>query len=141
MSHSPRKRTFTTGPHDADRRLTPEGLQSRLDRFASAAGDVVPDSEHSFKQIHRGRQLVRSSSAAAACYAEGCASPTSREFLYKLHTCLRELRESMSWLNQLSQPSRAPLTELRSECDELIAILYSSIRTMKKDDDPPSTTQ
>jgi len=113
-------------------KLTPEQLQNRLDKFGMLAGDLVPESTRSRRLLHYGHQLVRCSSSAGASYSEARSATTPREFEHKLHECAKELRESMSWLNQVAHATRQPLVDLRDECDELVAILISSIQTTRR---------
>jgi len=119
--------------------LTPEELQARLERFGDLAGDVVPDSTRSRRLQHYGSQLTRCSSSAGAAYAEARSATSTREFEHKLHDCAKELRESATWLNRITYVTKQPLLELRDECDQLIAILTSSICTVgKHPKSPPS---
>jgi hypothetical protein len=47
---------------------------------------------------HIGGQLVRCGTAAAPNYEEACAAESRADFIHKLRTRLKELRESRSWL-------------------------------------------
>jgi four helix bundle protein len=67
-----------------------------------------------------GTPLMRSSSSASASYSEARSATTRREFSCKLHACVKELRESLTWLNQIAYVRKQPLTELRGECDQLV---------------------
>jgi four helix bundle protein len=72
---------------------------------------------------------MRSSSSAAASYGEARSASSAREFEHKLHDCAKELRESLIWLNRIAHVTKQPLSSLRDECDQLIAILTASTRT------------
>ena len=76
-------------------------------------------------------QLIRSATAPAALYAEARAAESRRDFVHKMHLCLKELRESAVWLQFLNElaapdPNRAPLIQ---ESRELIAIFVASLKT------------
>lgn len=76
-------------------------------------------------------QLIRAATAPAALYAEARAAESRRDFVHKMHLCLKELRESAVWLqflNELAPPdaTRAPLVQ---ESRELIAIFVASLKT------------
>jgi four helix bundle protein len=80
-------------------------------------------------------QLVRCATSPFANYGEARAAASRRDFVHKLKICLKELREVLSWLKfidvaGLSKGDRA--TALRNECDELIAIFVTSIKTASK---------
>jgi len=110
--------------------LTPEELQNRIESFGDLAGDVAPDSARSRRLQHYGHQLTRSSSSSGAAYAEARSATSTREFEHKLHDTAKELRESLTWLNRIAHVTKQPLLELRDECDQLIAIVISSICTV-----------
>ena len=114
------------------RRMTPQEMQDRIDTFAELAADLISESERSYKVLYYHHQLVRSSGSSGAHYAEARAAATPRQFQQKLYGCLQELNESASWLRKLGRAIRQPLIELRKECDELCAMVFSSIRTSKE---------
>ncbi len=78
-------------------------------------------------------QLVRCGSSPAPNYAEAQAAESRSDFVHKMKVCLKELRETRVWLLVIH---RKPLIEppeklepLIAECNELIAIFVSSIKT------------
>jgi four helix bundle protein len=55
--------------------------------------------------------------------------------VHKLRVCLKELREVATWLRfvgGMELSSDASVSEASRECDELIAILVTSIRTAER---------
>ena len=82
---------------------------------------------------HVAGQIMRSGTSPAANYAEACAAESQKDFVHKLKISLKEMRETNAWMKVIH---RKPLVEnvdrlkpLLNECDELIRILASSIRT------------
>jgi four helix bundle protein len=86
---------------------------------------------------HVAGQLVRCGTAAAPLHAEASAAESRKDFVHKLGMCLKELRETMSWLRYL-QPlgigDQTATDESISDTDRAIAIVYTSIKTAKRND-------
>ncbi len=81
-----------------------------------------------------GRQLLRSGTSVAAHYREACRAKSNPDFITKLEGALQELDETDLWLELLGdagtiKPARAK--PLRTETDELIAILVTMVRKIK----------
>ncbi len=80
-------------------------------------------------------QLVRCGTAPAPLYAEASAAESRRDFIHKLGLCLKELRETMTWLRYLQRldiGNQEMIDKSIEETDRTIAIVYSSIRTAKR---------
>ena len=116
----------------AKRALGPEELQRRLILFGVGVCRHVGGIRRTIVTAHVTAQLIRSATAPAAIYAEARAAESRRDFVHKLHLCLKELRESGVWLQFLNElaandTTRAPLMQ---ESDELIAIFVASLKTI-----------
>ena len=107
-----------------------ERLQSRLIEFGTRCCSVFRGQHADVQRSHFAKQLVRCSTAPAACYAEARHAESRRDFLHKMRVCLKELRETAVWL-RLAARERPPgsLDALTSECSELIAIFVASVKT------------
>jgi four helix bundle protein len=84
---------------------------------------------------HVAGQLLRCCTSPAANYAEALGAESRRDFIHKMGIGLKELRESQTWLRYLQRMRLVSADEVApnvQECDELIAIFVSSIRTAKK---------
>ena len=81
---------------------------------------------------HVTSQLIRSATAPAALYAEARAAESRRDFVHKMHLCLKELRESAVWLQFLNELVAADSSRdaLIQESGELIAIFVASLKTI-----------
>ena len=82
-------------------------------------------------------QLIRCGTAPAPLYAEANAAESRRDFIHKLGLCLKELRETMTWLRYLDRlkiGDREMIKESVKEADRAIAIVFTSIKTAKEND-------
>src|SRR5512143_2319561 len=71
---------------------------------------------------HIAGQLLRSGTAVAPNYAETRAGESSQDFIHKLGIVLKELNESLVWLEMLQRMEAARpilLEPLIRECDQL----------------------
>jgi four helix bundle protein len=82
-------------------------------------------------------QLLRCGTAPAPLHAEASAAESRKDFVHKLRLCLKELRETMTWLRFLQRlgiGEEAAIDESISGTDRAIAIIYTSIRTATRND-------
>ena len=82
-----------------------------------------------------GRQMLRSGTSVGAHCREGYRSRSDAELISKYETALQELDETIYWLELLAEEeivSARRLSPLMEEADELIAILVTSVRTIKR---------
>ena len=80
-------------------------------------------------------QIIRSSASVAANYRAASRGKSDKDFLNKLKICEEECDETQFWLEILAEfnPNfREQIIPLCKECDELIAIFVSSIKTLRK---------
>ena len=69
-----------------------------------------------------------------ANYREACRSRSALEFVAKLGDCLKELDETLYWLELLAESEILPstkLTSLQKEADELLAIFTTISKAQK----------
>jgi len=84
---------------------------------------------------HIAGQLVRCGTSPAPNYDEARAAESRADFIHKLGICLKELRESRSWIRLIIKTELLPehrMSELLDECDQLSSIIAQSIVTAKK---------
>ena len=84
---------------------------------------------------HIASQLVRSGTSPAPNYGEAQSAESRKDFLHKMKIALKELRETLIWLQiierkELCNPKQ--LTEIMDECDQLISIFVSSVKTAEE---------
>jgi four helix bundle protein len=81
-----------------------------------------------------GKQALRSGTFVGANYREASRARSKAEFISKCGDALRELEESLYWMELLVDAgvvSSDQLSSLLMECDELIAIFVTIINQAK----------
>ncbi len=81
------------------------------------------------------RQILRSGTSIGANIEEAIGGTTKKDFKYKLSISYREARESHFWIRLLRDSeyiSKDQAGSLLKDCDELLKILGSIIKTTKK---------
>ena len=82
-----------------------------------------------------GKQVIRSGTSVGAHYREAKRARSTAEFISKIECGLQELDETLYWLELLSESgivTESRLSALKTEADELMKILVSSVKTAKK---------
>jgi len=80
-------------------------------------------------------QLVRSGTSVGANVHEAQGSGSSKDFAHFLQIALKSGRETVYWLEVLEEYKGEPsikITNLKNECLEILNILYSSLKTLRK---------
>jgi four helix bundle protein len=109
-----------------------EEMVERTSRFALRVIRLVSSLPNERSADVIGRQLLRSGTAIGANYREASRAATKKHFASILSTALREADETLYWLellrdSELIRPDL--LRDLIDECDQLVAILASSVKT------------
>ncbi len=112
-------------------------LDERCITFGAAVVKFTDSLPNTKAANHLGMQLLRSGTAPALHYGEVQGAESRKDFIHKMSIALKELRESR---NNLRIQVRAGLMDLKlpdhewlmKECEELIAILSTSIRTAQR---------
>ena len=115
--------------------MTSDELAERLINFAARVGKVVDALPDTRMGRHVGGQLVRSGTSPAPNYEEACAAESRADFAHKLSICLKELRESRSWIRLIIKTEMLKehrMGELLDECSQLCNIIPQSIVTSKE---------
>jgi four helix bundle protein len=123
--------------------MTSDELVERLINFAARVGKVVDALPDTRMGRHIGGQLVRSGTSPAPNYEEACAAESRADFVHKLSICLKELRESRSWIRLIIKTEMLPehrMGELLDECNQLCNIIARSIVTAKENKDKKATS-
>lgn len=112
-------------------------LENRLVALAAATCRITAELPSERVAGHIAAQLTRCSTSPAANYAEARGAESRRDFVHKMKLCLKELRETMTWLKLLRSLEMAQaeaVDEAVAETDELIAIFVTSIATARRND-------
>src|SRR5213595_2589246 len=119
-------------------------MVERLINFAARVGKVVDALPDTRLVRHVGGQLVRSGTSPAPNYEEGCAAESRADFVHKLSICIKEIRESRTWIRLIIKTEMLPeqrLGELLDEYNQLCKIVAQSIVTAKENKKSAVATQ
>lgn len=86
------------------------------------------------REFDLSRQLVRSGTSIAANLSESEGAETRKDFIHKLHACLKKARETQFWIRLLTESKMLEPEDaliLKSLCTQIMAILFASLKTMK----------
>ena len=92
-------------------------------------------SENDWKLQTIYKQVLRSGTSVSANVHESEFAQSPSDFISKLHIALKEANETINWLNLLRDTGYLTDKEFESmsnDCSELMALLVSSIKTVKK---------
>ncbi len=111
-------------------------LQDRLVAYAVRIIKLSEDLPETKAGKHVYSQILRSGTSPAPNYGEAQSAESKADFVHKLKIALKELRETEIWLKIIAKAqmieSVSQLAPLLQETDELIAILFTSVKAAKK---------
>jgi len=111
-------------------------LQDRLIDYAVRIIRLSESLPKTKAGLHVSSQILRSGTSPGPNYGEAQSAESRADFVHKLKIALKELRETEVWLKIISKAqliaAASKLKPLLQETDELIAILFKSIETAKK---------
>jgi four helix bundle protein len=111
-------------------------LEERLIRFAIRIIKLADSLPKTRAGNHVAGQIVRSGMSPAPNYGEAKDAESRKDFIHKMKVGLKELRETFVWLKiiQLRKMinAKAKIERLLQECEELISIFVSSVKTARK---------
>jgi four helix bundle protein len=110
-------------------------LEDRLVRFAAGVCRLSTRLPPTAVGKHITVQVIRSGTSPLANSGEVQGAESRRDFVHKLGICVKELRETRAWLKLVTELRLSPddqLAPMLRECDELLAITASSIKTARQ---------
>ena len=111
-------------------------LEERLINFAVRIINVTEDLPNTRAGNHIAGQLVRCGTAGAPNYGEAQSAESRKDFVHKIKIVLKELREIKIWLKVIQRKrlikNAQEIEDLLKECDELISIFVTSVKTAEK---------
>ncbi len=111
-----------------------EQLEQRLILFAAQIVDISQKLPTSIQGRHISLQILRSGTATASNYGEARGAESRTDFIHKLRVVLKELNETVVWLQLISETSLLPrdkIVAIVAENRELCRIIGASIRTAR----------
>jgi four helix bundle protein len=113
----------------------PEDLRIRTKRYALAVIELschIPNNQRGWVIS---KQILKSGTSVGAQYREACRAKSNADFISKIEGSLGELDETSYWLELLEESDlfrNAAVTALMKETNELIAILTTIVRKVKR---------
>ena len=87
------------------------------------------------KEFVMSKQMLRSGTSVGASICESEFAVSKPDFINKFHLSLKEANETRYWLELLFHSnylSKENFDKLNFECEELIRLLVSSLKTLKE---------
>jgi len=116
-----------------------QDLKDRSKKFALAVMQLVERLPNEQTCRVLGKQLLRSGTSVAANYRAACRGKSTADYISKMGIVEEEADESHGWMELIvdsGKRSRAEVSSLLKEADELTAIAVASIRTARKNQNP-----
>ena len=91
------------------------------------------------KEYVMSKQILRSGTSIGANVAEAFFAQSNSDFIAKLYISRKEAGETLYWIDLLKESeylSEDVATSISADCDELLKLLTSSIKTMKNKQSP-----
>ncbi len=114
-------------------------LEERLVEFAIQIMERVEELPKNRAGNHLAGQLIRCGTSPALNYGEVQSAESQKDFVHKMKVNLKELRETNICLKIIKRKPLIKPSQRRDkiikECNELISIFVSSIRTAQKPKD------
>ena len=110
-------------------------IQNKSFRFAVRIVNLCKVLRSNRKEFILSNQLLRSGTSIGANISEAQQAQSRADFTSKLNIALKEATETEYWLRLLAATDYLNDSEFNSivqDCDELIKILVSSIKTIKQ---------
>ena len=111
-------------------------LEERLISFSVNILNLAEQLPNTRNGNYIGGQIIRSGTAPALIYGEAQSAESRKDFIHKMKIALKELRETHIALKIIKSKPLVKhfdkVDELILECNELISIFISSIKTAHK---------
>lgn len=95
------------------------------------------------KEYVMSKQVLRSGTSIGANIAEAFYAQSEADFVAKLYISRKEAGETLYWIDLLKESGYIGddvATSISAECDELLKLLTSSIKTMKSKQSPHNSS-
>ncbi|MFA5210887.1 MAG: four helix bundle protein [Patescibacteria group bacterium] len=114
--------------------MNKEGLKQRTKEYSLRIIKLIQALPNNITAWTISKQLVRSGTSVGANYRAVCRSRSEADFIAKLGIVIEEADESAFWLELIIENNllkKELVNPLLKETNEIIAILVSSLKTMK----------
>jgi four helix bundle protein len=121
--------------------MTQDEMKMRTTRFALRVIKLVESLPNTRAASVIGKQLVRCGTSVGANYRSSCRAKSAADFIAKLSIVEEEADESIYWMELLIESSivkKSLLESLIDEANQIVSIIVSSIKTLKRKRNPKS---
>ena len=121
--------------------MNQQEMKARTKKFALRIIKLVDSLPETKSAGIIGKQLVRSGTSVGANYRSACRAKSTADFVFKLTIVEEEADESVYWMELLVEAGiikQSLLSGLIDEANQLVAIVVSSIKTLKSKRNPKS---
>jgi four helix bundle protein len=115
--------------------MNPAAIKNRTKEFAKKVIELCRELPNNREGRLIGNQLFKSGTSVAANYRAACRGRSKAEFVSKLGIVLEEADEALFWLELIDEMAiygGSSVGFLIQECDEITAIMVTSIKTAKR---------
>jgi len=115
--------------------MNSDAMKRRTKEFAKRIIEFCRDLPNNREGRLIGNQMFRSGTSVAANYRGACRGRSRADFIAKLGIVEEEADETSFWLeiiDELEIGDKNVVSSLMDECDEIIAIMVSSIKTARQ---------
>jgi four helix bundle protein len=115
--------------------MNAEEMRRRTKEFAKKIIELCRELPNNREGRLIGNQLFKSGTSVAANYRAACRGRSKADFIAKLGIVEEESDETLFWLEIIEEMNicdRSTVHLLMQECDEIVAIVVSSIKTAKR---------
>ena len=110
-------------------------IEEKAFRFAKGIVELVTSLSQTDVRFVLGKQLMRSGTSIGANIEEAKGGISRPDFIHGMNVAKKEARETLYWLKLLSEfdyVNKERLKQLVSECDELVRMLTSIVKTSQE---------
>jgi four helix bundle protein len=121
--------------------MTQQEMKARTKKLALLIIKLVDSLPYTRCAEVIGKQLLRSGTSVGANYRSACRAKSTADFVFKLTIVEEEADESVYWMELLVEARiirESLLSDLIDEANQLVAIIVSSIKTLKGKRNPKS---
>ena len=117
--------------------MNAEEMKTRTKEFAKNIINLCRQLPNNREGRLIGNQIFKSGTSVAANYRAACRGRSKAEFIAKLGIVEEEADETLFWLEVIEEMNicdydPSSVDSLMRECDEIIAIMVSSVKTAKR---------
>jgi len=121
--------------------MTQQEMKARTKRFALRIIKLVGTLSGASSSQVIAKQLLRFGTSVGANYRAACRAKSTADFIFKLTIVEEEADESIYWMELLVETDlvkRSSLADLIDEANQIVSIVVSSIKSLKRKRNPKS---